>query len=162
MGTGLRGPEAQGRLWSRGKSFDEVAKQAAVLEPLAPLLTSYLTPEHCALGPTSLISLPGHSWHQWGEAADLYAIVAGRAVWAGSPCDMIRDVALDVGLFWGGRLYPKRQWHVQLRKDVNPMMIRGFCDTWGELEREMQKRFDMRPKPILPDTTQDISDTMGL
>jgi hypothetical protein len=72
-----------------------------------------------------------------GEATD----------WDGSTARLIAEVARNVGLFHGyleKYLLPKsRHWHVQLRNRETPLMIRGFADSWADVEREMLARFTL-------------------
>jgi hypothetical protein len=103
-------------------------------------------PEYAGLGPPATEHLPGQSWHQWSEAADLFVEVGGRAVWEGSIVKPVAMLAAEEGLFhsantdqWQPR---RRQWHVQARKEDTPLYVRGFCDSWEDIEREMLKRYD--------------------
>jgi hypothetical protein len=92
--------------------------------------------------------MPGLSWHQWGEAADVYMLVGGVAVWDGSLMKTVANIAQEVGLVhsaWVDRCEPRRrQWHVQFRKYDNPFIVSAKeHNDWTDLEREMTKRFDI-------------------
>ena len=60
-------------------------------------------------------------------------LVAGKA----------RELGLYHGQFAVGWAQCNRHWHVQLRKKETPLMIRGLCDGWADVEREMLSRFEL-------------------
>lgn len=102
------------------------------------------------LGPAQTNHLPGLSWHQWGEAADIFLEIPtiDGAIWEGSHTRKVATIAKDVGLHhslfhpeWPGR----RKWHVQLRPEDNPGMVRGLIGSWEDVEKEMRARFFMDP-----------------
>lgn len=120
----------------------------SLLEDDAPSLATLLTPEACGFGPIVTDYLPGQSWHQWGEAADLFTLVDGRAIWDGSPVRLIANLALDVGLYHSYAMKTwtrkSRHWHVQLRKPETPLMDRTICENWRDVEREMSLRYEIK------------------
>lgn len=144
-GCTLRGPAKQGEMWCRSRSVGEVLAKKKLIYNLSPPLSSFLSDSFCRLGPPMTHHLPGQSWHQWGEAADLCALVNDKAIWNGSTAVKIADAAEKVGLYhsvYEDTWMPSyRKWHVQLRKHETPLLIRDFCNNWTDLEREMAKRF---------------------
>jgi hypothetical protein len=148
LGTTVRGPEQQAKLWCRSHSEDEVRKRRGILVPGAPRLAPLLRDEYAALGPPMTTHMPGLSWHQWGEAADVYVLVGGVAVWDGSLMKTVASIAQDVGLThsaWVDRCEPRRrQWHVQLRKHDNPFISQAKESwDWPAIDEEMARRFDI-------------------
>lgn len=147
VGTGVRGPWAQGVLWSQARSLDEVQRRRKVLTSAgAPTMASYLRDESAGLGPQSPASLPGQSWHQWGEAADVYVIVGGLSVWAGSIAEKVHVLCKELKIVHAMD-FPRnrRRWHIQLREVENPLLIRGFCDGWADVEAAMAEKFQTLP-----------------
>ncbi len=148
IGTGIRGPGAQGWMWCRSRSAFEVEQKCRIIKVSAPTMASFLRQEFAALGPPMTESLPGQSWHQWGEAADVYAAVGDAAAWSGTPARIVRELCKEVGLYHGlGFHMSRRHWHVQLREEMTPLMVRGLCDSWADVEAEMLKRFDVNICP---------------
>ena len=146
VGCALRTPDAQAQLWCRSRSNEEVEIRRRVLEPLAPRIASLLKDEYAGLGPEVTTHLPGDSWHQWGEAADVYVLVGSVAVWDGSTVKHIAEAAEEVGLchsftYKKSWLPKRRQWHVQLRNTESPLRTTGLAPTWSLIEREMVARF---------------------
>jgi hypothetical protein len=89
--------------------------------------------------------LPGQSWHQYGEAVDLFTVVAGKAVWDGSTAERLHRLSETVGVFasakqlsWTTR---SKKWHFQQRAEETPLSLRGFADSWRDVERMMNERF---------------------
>jgi peptidoglycan LD-endopeptidase CwlK len=113
----------------------------------APRIAELLKSEYAGLSYPGSYHLPGQSWHQWGEALDVYAVVGGKAIWEGSAARLIAEICKEVGLYhsYNEKVWePKsRHWHVQLRKKETPMLIRGLADSWSEVEQEMLKRFEV-------------------
>jgi hypothetical protein len=124
-----------------------VERQRDAIEKAAPKLASMLLPEWSGLGCEISRHLPGQSWHQWREAVDLYTIVGEKALWDGSTQRVVADLCSEVGIFhsynekyWQVKA---RGWHVQLHRPETPMMMRGFIDSWTELEAAMEERFEL-------------------
>jgi hypothetical protein len=147
VGTTARGPEAQAKLWCRSRSMHDVDRARKLIFKRAPKLAAMLKDEWACFGPQATIHLPGQSWHQWGEAADVCAIVGGRAIWDGAVTKKIAEKCAAIGLrhsllekSWYGSY---RHWHVQLSKEETPLMVRGLADSWAMVEEEMEKRFDI-------------------
>lgn len=146
VGCTLRTPDAQAQLWCRSRSNQEVSIRRQTLGSLAPRLASLLKDEYCGLGPEVTNHLPGESWHQWGEAADVYVLVGTVAAWDGSTVKHVAEAAKEVGLFhsyeYKGYWLPKRRnWHVQFRNTETPLRTTGFAPTWRLIEEEMVSRF---------------------
>lgn len=114
-----RSPETQARFWRQSRSGAEVRAAVAMLRAegadyLAAVLDG-VGPHH---GPWRTDALPGLSWHQWGEAADLHWLVDGRAEWSDTWRDargingyrIMRLEAVKAGLYIG----PRVDWpHIQ-------------------------------------------------
>lgn len=113
---------------------------------VAPKMAALLKPEYAGLGWPGSYHMPGQSWHQWGTALDVYADIGGKAIWEGSSARSIAEVCKEVGLYhsYSEKVWePKsRHWHVQLHQKETPLMIRGLCDSWADIEQEMLKRFE--------------------
>ena len=114
---------------------------------VAPKMAALLKPEYAGLGPQMTSHLPMQSWHQLGEALDVYAVVGGKAIWDGSTALAIAALAKEVGLphsynekTWEVK---SRHWHIQLRRKETPFMVRGLFDSWADAERVMLERFDL-------------------
>ena len=143
----LRGPAMQARLWCRSRCVEEVQNAKQLMGYTAPKLASLLSEEFCGLGPPATCNLPGQSWHQWGQAVDIYVVVGGVAVWEGSIAKSVAQLAQKIGMFhsYFQRAWwmQKRHWHVQLRPQETPLLIRGLCDSWSELQKYMEERFEL-------------------
>ncbi len=143
----LRSPREQAVLWRQSRSAEEIAAGIARLKAgkadfLASVLES-VGPQH---GPHVTNSLPGLSWHQWGEAVDCFWAVNGKAEWSTTlMLDGIngyrvyaataRDMKLEAGGLWTGF----QDWpHVQIRPAPSPLAA-GL--TLAEIDTEMRKRF---------------------
>lgn len=118
----------------------------AVIAAAAPAMASFLREEWAGFGPQLTRNLPGQSWHQYGEAADVFPVVGGKALWEGSLTKRISSLAVEAGLFtpassvtWRRSL--ANRWHVQLRREETPLMVRGFCDSWADVDRMMVERY---------------------
>lgn len=147
VGTTVRGPEAQARLWCRSRTPEDVARRHDLLVRIAPTLAGLLRPEWAAIGPQATVHLPGQSWHQWGQALDVYVDVGGKAVWEGSVAMAVAKLAKEVGLehsYSRKEWEPKsRHWHAQLSRLETPLMVRGLVDSWADLEQVMLERFEL-------------------
>lgn len=148
IGCTVRGPEAQAKMWCRPRTPETVSSTRERLSAIAPKLASLLKDEYAGLGPYGSIRLPGESWHQWGEAVDVYGTIGGIASWDGSTQRVIANMCVSIGLFhsyeprWSWKPI-SRHWHVQLRREETPLILRGFVDSWKQLETAMAKRFEL-------------------
>ena len=147
VGCTVRGPAAQAKMWCRSRSEVDILRVKKIISKSAPLLASLLKEEYAAIGPQCTTHLPGQSWHQWGEAVDIFAIVEGIAIWEGSIARAVADIAEKVGInhsynrkFW----QPKsRHWHVQLNDQETPLLSRDPYRNWEDVEVSMLERFDL-------------------
>ena len=83
VSTSIRSPWQQARLWRQSRPRATVSDRVVMLRGagagyLADVLEA-VGPQPA--GPPVTNALPGMSWHQWGEAADLFLVVDGAAVW---------------------------------------------------------------------------------
>lgn len=146
VSTTVRGPLAQARAWCRPRSLVELADARKMMAG-APRLAAMLRDEWAGLGPRGAAHLPGQDWHQHGEAVDLCPVVRGRLVWEGSLMASVVEACQRVGLYhayknsgWtpGGRHH-----HAQLSPKQTPLMVRGYCDSWGDVEGLMADRYEV-------------------
>ena len=114
---------------------------------LAPRLSNYIKEEWAAIGPQVVLHLPGASFHQWGEAVDLFVDVRGKAAWDGSAARLIADAAKELGLHhtidhtdWVGRT---SRCHVQLSKYETPLHAIDPRRHWEDVEFSMAERFEL-------------------
>lgn len=115
----IRTPWDQARFWRQSRRRDEVLSAVSRLEDAgADFLAGCLMdvgPQ--PMGPRITNSLPGLSWHQWGEAADYCPVGSdGKLDWddeAGfhSLAEEARRLKLTSGYYWRFKDMP----HVQLR-----------------------------------------------
>lgn len=143
---GLRDPFTQARYWRRSRSGEEIKQKIADLKArgcdfLAHCLHS-VGPQH---GPPVTNSLPGLSWHQWGEALDCFWLVKGKAVWDTkllvngkngyrAYAAEAKKAGLDAGHYWTSF---KDSPHIQLRRTSGPNKVY----TLAQIDKEMKKRF---------------------
>jgi len=143
----LRDPFEQARLWRQSRSKAKVhAKIAELRSRDAEFLAFCL--ESVGPQPTGdevTGSVPGLSWHQWGEAMDCFWLVNGDDEW--SPDLKINGLngyrvyaaeAKQMGLTAGG-LWPNfKDWpHVQLKPNKSPESVMSIID----IDRIMNERF---------------------
>jgi peptidoglycan LD-endopeptidase CwlK len=143
---GLRDPFEQAKLWrqSRPKSIIE-AKIAELMHNGASFLAECLRKVGPQNGEHVTNTIPGVSWHQWGEAVDCVWIVNGAAEW--SEDKLINGVngyriyakeAEEMGLTAGGHWVNFKDWpHVQLRSAANAASIMSIV----EINNKMEERF---------------------
>jgi hypothetical protein len=147
ISTAIRTPEEQARLWRQSRARDEVASAVAHLKSggahwLAEVLEG-VGPQY---GPPVTRALPGLSWHQWGEAADLFWVVNGAAEWSvtrvidgDNGYHALARAATEAGLTAGGNWPTLKDWpHVQLRPHSSPLEA-GM--TLQAIDAEMERRF---------------------
>lgn len=145
--TGLRSPQEQARLWRQSRSAAEIEAGIAHLKSGgAYFLAEVLDGVGPCQGPPVTRSLPGLSWHQWGEAADCVWLIDGVPEWsitrmshAGNGYRVYADRAAHFGLTAGGtwprfRDYP----HVQRRQASSPLAA-GL--SLKEIDDTMRERF---------------------
>ena len=128
ISTTVRGPDVQARLWCRSLTPEDVARRRGFIASAAPRIAALLKPEYSALGPRMTAHLPGQSWHQLGEALDVYADLGGKAIWNGSIAHAVAEECKIVGLF---------------HSYETPFHVKGLFDSWRDAERAMLERFDL-------------------
>lgn len=80
--TTLRTPWQQGRLWRQSRTRAEIQRRLIQLhEAGAGYLADVIEAVGPQSGPPVTKAIPGLSWHQWAEAADLVLVEGGVAVW---------------------------------------------------------------------------------
>lgn len=141
----LRGPLAQAKMWCRSRSFQEVERRREILRSAGAIkLAEMLKIEYAGLGPPLTDSLPGQSWHQYGEAVDVYFLVGGVTIWEGTPARRCARLASEVGLHHSYGMLPRRRhWHMQVRKEESPLLVRGYMNSWFDVEEEMNRVYEI-------------------
>ncbi len=117
---GIRTLSDQAKLWRQSRSSLEINQEIQKLKAsncdyLANILIS-VGPQN---GPHVTNSLPGLSWHNWGEAIDCLAFVNNTPIMSGDAPEYATyaQVAVDYGLTAGDLFKSfKDAGHVQLRK----------------------------------------------
>lgn len=147
LSAALRPPAEQARLWRQSRSPAEIRAGIAHLKSAGAYYLSDLLENATAKpGPQVTRSLPGLSWHQWGEAADLFWLVDGKAEWSATRMVAGRNgyvelarMAATVGLTAGGTWTSFKDWpHVQKRAAPSPLQA-GL--SLKAISDEMQNRF---------------------
>jgi len=144
--AGLRDPFEQAKLWRQSRAREEIQAKIAEFERagasfLAHCLTS-VGPQH---GAHVTDTPPGFSWHQWGEALDVFWVVDGKAEWSTQKLvngvngyRVYADEAEAVGLTAGGHWTKLKDWpHVQHRSASNV----GRVVSLLEIDSQMKARF---------------------
>lgn len=143
---GLRDPFVQAKYWRQSRTKEVIQQKIIELRSegadfLANCIES-VGPQH---GDPVTNSIPGLSWHQWGEALDCFWVVNGKAVWDLTTivkglngfmvyADEAKKLGLDAGLFWKSL---QDSPHVQLRKAANPTRLYSL----KEINKKMKQRF---------------------
>jgi hypothetical protein len=136
----LRDPWTQAKLWRQSRSFTEVRKIMGKLrQEGAPFLAQTFEDVGAQWGRWATNALPGQSWHQWGEAMDVFVTNdAGRAVWSAKHpaylryAELAREQGLTAGFFWQRR----DAVHIQLSNQA----VRA-AHTWPQINETMEERF---------------------
>lgn len=129
---GIRSPLEQGKLWRQSRPSAEIHQKIAELNDHG---LAFLA--HCieAAGPQNgahvTNSIPGLSWHQWGEAVDCVWIVNGKEEWSVDKLvngkngyKVYAILAEQLGLTAGGHWTSFKDWpHVQLHTAPGPNAI---------------------------------------
>lgn len=154
LGCGLRGPGTQAKMWCRSRSSEEVLARTKMIGQVAPRLMAFMESDGVK-GPLQTCALPGASWHQWGEAADVYYVVNGSAVWGATVAKYVEKACGIVGLYCGTKLnMHTRKHHVQLRPEISPILLRTVYPSWADIEAEMASRFNLDLSENSPDTPE--------
>lgn len=143
---GLRDPFVQAKYWRQSRTSEVIQAQIKELKArkadfLAHCI-EHVGPQH---GDPVTNSIPGYSWHQWGEALDCIWVVNGKANWSLKAkvnglngfavyAAEAKKLGLDAGLLWSSF---KDAPHVQLRPDADPSVL--FDIT--EIDATMKNRF---------------------
>ncbi len=127
--AGMRGPIDQAKLWRQSRPIEEIRKKIAAFDAAgAHFLASCLREAGPQNGGHVTDAPPGYSWHQWGEAVDVFWVVDGKAQWSARTLvkgkngyRVYAEAAAAMGLNAGG-LWPRlKDWpHVQLRAANSP------------------------------------------
>ncbi|MBC7912140.1 MAG: M15 family metallopeptidase [Pyrinomonadaceae bacterium] len=143
----LRSPFEQAELWRQSRAREEVQAKIRELKAAgANFLAFCLENVGPRSGPDVTGSIPGLSWHQWGEALDCFWVIDGRAEWSTTKkvnglngYRVYAEEAERLGLTAGG-LWPRRKdWpHAQLSAASSPARAR----TLLEIDRIMKERFE--------------------
>ena len=144
--TGLRTPWEQAKLWRQSRSTAMVkAKIADLRQAGADFLAQIL--EDVGAQPTGkkvTNAIPGYSWHQWGEAADSYWEVDGKANWSTTEIHngvngykVYAEEATAMGMTAGG------YWSIGDWPHVHYPKLDSPSDKYSllEINAEMEKRF---------------------
>lgn len=104
------------------------------------MLASLLRTDKACRGPRVTGNLPGNSFHQWGEAADVCVVIGGKlAYWGGSAMRKVIEARDRVGLHGDG--VGANTGHVQLSDKMSPMDDREFVSSWADVETAMLKKW---------------------
>jgi peptidoglycan L-alanyl-D-glutamate endopeptidase CwlK len=148
----VRTPWEQARIWRQSRSRQQVQEMVASLRNrgadwLAECLES-VGPQKD--GPKATGSIPGYSWHNWGEAIDCVWVVDKKQEWSTTRLvngvngyKLYADIAEKMGLTHGLRRGHENEWdwvHVQLR----PISVEKAY-TVEAVEREMMVRYGSDP-----------------
>lgn len=139
---GIRTPHEQAKLWRRGRSLAFIEQK---IKWLADNGMEYLSAILEDVGPQEgrLVThaLPGFSWHQWGEACDLYvADDEGNPIWDGGNDGyfILAECAEEEGLTSGHRWAMRDSVHVQFRAES----VRAVYKP-EEIDQHMRLRFNL-------------------
>ncbi len=145
----LRTPWTQARYWRGSRSRSVVSARIVDLRSSgAGYLADVLEAVGPQSGPPVTNAIPGLSWHQWGEAADLFLVERGAAVWdpghAGYHALAITAETIDLH---SGRSFGDAP-HVQARHS-EPTAL-----PLAEVADEMRERFGASEPRWLADNTR--------
>lgn len=143
----VRSPTEQAIIWRRSRTTDVINKKIQFLhDQKASYLAEVLRDAGKQEGKFGTNSLPGASWHQWGEAVDCYWKVDGKQDWDTEKLingvngyKRYAEIAESFGLTHGFRPGHTGEWdwvHIQLRPGPVTKMY-----TWKEINDRMKERF---------------------
>ncbi len=117
---GIRSLEDQAKLWRRSRTTVEVDAEISKLRSencnyLADIIEKVGVQSN---GKWATNSIPGLSWHNWGQALDCYRSIDGKAVWDKDDYTDFGKYAVEVGLKWGNTF--KDYNHIQLNQKEVP------------------------------------------
>ena len=122
---GLRTLTEEAKLWRQSRQTKEISQKIQSLIALnAPYLAQIIInvgpqPD----GPWKTDTIPGLSWHNWGQAIDLYwQLPDGSINWDGKAqgYQVLGELATANGLKWGGDFTDPDWDHVQLNQQEIP------------------------------------------
>lgn len=127
--SGLRTPQAQAKLWRQGRTTSVINAEIARLRAAgADFLADCIQSAGPQSGDKVTGTIPGNSWHQWGEAMDCYWRHNGKVEWSSTLLGaqngyrIYANCAEANGLTAGGHWQNFKDWpHVQRPADDNPM-----------------------------------------
>lgn len=142
----LRHPLLQAKYWKQSRSEMEVSEKTKELRKSgAYFLADCITHAGDRSGPKITNSIPGLSWHQWGEAIDFVWIPKNKPVWDINVKigkingyqvygEEAKKLDLECGLFWNEFVDAA---HVQLRSAAHP----GILYSINHINDVMEQRF---------------------
>lgn len=144
----------QGALWRQSRPNWKVRQKVKWLRDRdAHFLADSIELAGPSSGPHVTNAYGGLSWHNWGEAADCYWEVDGRAVWsttqggAMNGYKMYATLAEEHGLTSLGKKYGWDWVHVQLRPESSPAKIYSITEVNDRLE-DFAAGLDSRQLPL--------------
>jgi len=142
----LRDPFEQGKLWRQSRTKERVRSKIRELQNNgAPFLAFCIESVGPQSGKHVTNSVPGLSWHQWGEAFDSFWVVDNDAEWSTeikinglNGYHVYAEEAKKMGLTAGGLWTSFKDWpHIQITPDSGP----DKRMTLEEIDQIMKERF---------------------
>lgn len=136
---GFRTLEEQAKLWRQSRKSSEINTELMKLSSTgAYYLCKVLQSVGPCSGPHATNAILGHSWHNWGEAADFYWEVDGQPNWNdGEGYEVLAEEAMNLGLTAGRNFKSfKDPGHVQLRSQEVPDVY-----TLLEVDAHFKKKY---------------------
>lgn len=136
--SAYRSIETQAKLWRQSRSKVEIERAIANLRNSAPMIAETIWSVGPQYGRWATNSLPGQSWHNWGEAVDCFVVSSmGQAVWSSQHAGygLYAAEATALGLTAGHHWKSRDSVHVQLK----PKSVRELY-TWTAIEEEMKRQ----------------------
>lgn len=160
--NGKRSPQEQAVLWRQSRNKSEIdAGVRKLRDGGAPWLASVLENASAQKGDHVTDSLPGFSWHQWGEALDCYRAIGGKPNWEPKNYEQYADTAEtpSIGLTAGGHWKNFKDWpHVQLRSDAGPQ----DSMTYAVIDARMKKDWGSAAEASPPGLSSGPSGGQGI
>jgi len=142
----VRHPVRQAKLWRQSRATSVIQEKIADLRAgEADFLAQCIIDAGRQNGDHVTNSIPGLSWHQWGESVDCVWIVNGDEEWSvtrkvngQNGYHVYATLAKELGLTPGGFWISFKDWpHVQLRSAANP----GSDFSLKQINDIMKERF---------------------
>lgn len=137
----FRDVDEQNRLWRQSRPSWKIREKIKFLEDRgAYFLADSLDRVGPQNGPHVTNAYGGLSWHNWGEAADCYWELDGRAVWdtelygEDNGYRIYAELAESCGLTSMGQEYGWDWVHVQLRPESSPARLYSIQEVNDRLE----------------------------